>query len=108
MALDHLANCKRGQWHAFVDTAVEKGHLKRVDGASVTVMLLDAQRFGEFDTAETRPETPDRSMLPPAQYESYLAPAPTSEPLASLLGADENRSDFQAKANRTFRTALGL
>ena len=107
-ALDHLANCPRGQWHRFVSTAIEKGHLKHVSGASVTVLLLDAQRFGEFDSPESRPEVPDRLMLPPDRIESYVGPASVSEPLSSVLATDESPSDYLVAAVRTFRSAMKL
>ena len=62
----------------------------------------------QFDTAETRPEIPDRSMLPPGKMESYVAPASASEPLASLLASEQPRDSFQETANRAFRAGMGL
>ena len=44
---------------------LSKKRLKHVEGASLVVSLLDAQRLGEWDRADLRPDPPDRSHLPP-------------------------------------------
>ena len=65
-ALDHLSHCPRGEWHTFIQTAVDRGHLKWIEGSSVTVLLLDAQRFGEVSAGRIRDPRPcltDASFL---------------------------------------------
>ena len=74
-ALDHLAHCEPARWHSFIDTAVSKGHLKRIAGASVRVVLLDAQRFGEWDAPHPRPE-PNLALLLPKKLKQYQKPPP--------------------------------
>ena len=62
--------------------------MELVSGSSVTVTLLDAQRYGELDRAAALPPaaTPDRSRLPVGFVQSYITNLPPSKPLSSLVG----------------------
>ncbi|KAL3923263.1 MAG: hypothetical protein SGPRY_004276, partial [Prymnesium sp.] len=64
------------------------GKLKRLGGASVRVVLLDAQRFGEMDEPHMRPHPPDRSLLPPGELSRYGRPG-DADALSSLLSSEE-------------------
>ncbi|KAL1504867.1 hypothetical protein AB1Y20_008637 [Prymnesium parvum] len=108
-ALENFSQCERGSWHSFVDTAISKGHLKRLDGASASVILLDAQRFGELDALHMRPDQPDRSMIPPKLLSSY-AHTTSSKPALSSLASTELSHELGIPEERlqTELTQLGL
>ena len=83
-----------------VETALGKRQLKRVEWASVTVALLDAQRFGEWDAPHPRPE-PDVTLLPQKKLKNYLK-TPTSKPLSSIVPSEHNKEEFMKKVNAAF------
>ena len=87
-----------------LEQAVAKKQLKRVEWASVTVAILDAQRFGEWDAPHPRPE-PDVALLPQKKLKNYLK-TPTSKPLSSIVPSEHNKEEFMKKANAAFVEAI--
>ena len=87
-ALSKAASKSIGEWHKEVASVSRRRGLGIVEGASVTVTLLDAQRYDEYERPETLPPraTPDRVRLPQALLHAYVKEAPPSKPLSSLVG----------------------
>ena len=87
-----------------LEAALAKKQLKRVEWASVSLSILDAQRFGEWDAPHPRPEA-DTSLLLQKRLKQYLKP-PASKPMASLIPADSSRDEFLRKANANFEEGV--
>ena len=82
-----------------------------MEGGSVTVVLLDAQRWGELDTAERRPSPPNSELLKLAdETPTYHLPPEDAgaAPLSSLLPEGGGEAELQESSNRVLRQALGL
>ena len=87
-----------------LEAALSKKQLKRVEWGSVSLGVLDAQRFGEWDAPHPRPE-PDVVLLPQKKLKNYLK-TPTSKPLSSIVPAEHNKEEFMKKANAAFVEAI--
>ena len=88
-SLSKIATLPVPQWQRALGKLAQEKRLKPIDGASTTITLLDAQRYGELDSPDALPPvaTPERRRLP-ASYESRYVQAATKQtkPLRSLVG----------------------
>ena len=85
-ALSKVAHLPVDGWQKALGKVLREFSLGIIDQASVTVTLLDAQRFGELDTPEALAATPERSRLPTGYVQTYIKDVPQSKPLSSLVG----------------------
>ena len=93
---------RRGQ--EAIDTALSKKQLKRVEWASVTIGVLDAQRFGEWDAPNPRPEA-NTSMLWQKKLRDYQRPA-RSKPIGALMPTSSNREEYVSQAREAFAEGM--
>jgi len=126
-ALAKVASCPLSEWQRALGKLASERRLRTIDGASVTVALLDAQRHGELDWPEALAPntTPIRTRLPTGFEARYInAESKASKPLYSLVGKVRGPADPKAKrgvqspvlsevelqqeANTAFRNAMGL
>ena len=84
-----------------LEAAIKKKQLKYVEWGSITIGVLDAQRFGEWDATQARPE-PNVSLLPPKPATSWYRKPPTSKEISTLVPADSNREEFLNKSVAAF------
>ena len=89
---------RRGQ--EVLEAALGRKQLRRVEWASVTLGVLDAQRFGEWDAPHPRPEA-NMALLLPKKLKQYQKPPP-SRPISSLVPPDSNREEFLRKSVAAF------
>jgi hypothetical protein len=89
---------RRGQ--EVLEAALSKEQLKRVEWGSISLGVLDAQRFGEWDAPHPRPE-PNKALLLPKKLKQYNKP-PASKSISTLVPADSNRDEFLRKSIAAF------
>jgi hypothetical protein len=87
-ALSRVAKKTVADWQRSLGRIAQDNELGLVDGGSVTVTLLDAQRYGELERPERLPPSvkPDTARLPVSFVKKYLTDLPKSKPLRSLVG----------------------
>lgn len=125
-ALSKVASKPILEWQRALGQLSHEKKLKAVDGASVTLSLLDAQRYGEFDWPEQRQQLQLSKVRLPLGYEARYAAGATkmSKPLGSLVGKVKGAVPTGAPkgtkpkvlselelldvANAAFRVAMGL
>jgi hypothetical protein len=95
-------------WAGGVELLLKRKLLKLVEGASVTVFLLDAQRFGEWEEEEYRPPVDDSFLKDARGKRTAAKPERTPKLLSSLLSEGAARADFEAAANRAMAEAFGI
>ena len=93
---------RRGQ--EVLEAALSKKQLKRVEWGSVSLGVLDAQRFGEWDAPHPRPE-PNKALLLPKKLKQYNKP-PASKSISTLVPADSNRDEFLRKSIAAFAEGI--
>ena len=87
-ALSKAAPKSAAEWQRALSVIAPEHHIGLVEAASVTVTILDAQRFGEYDRPEALPPlvTPDRARIPHGFVDNYTKGLPHSKQMASLVG----------------------
>ena len=94
----YITRNRRGQ--EVLEAALSKEQLKRVEWGSISLGVLDAQRFGEWDAPHPRPE-PNKALLLPKKLKQYNKP-PASKSISTLVPADSNRDEFLRKSIAAF------
>jgi hypothetical protein len=125
-AISKLAKQSVREWQHGLARLSHAKQIKVIDGASVTVSLLDAQRYGEMDWQDMQPPcaTVSRVRLPTSFEARYLkAMEKRSKPLKSYVGKVKGKvpegaprgtrpphlteEELLAEANRAFLEAMG-
>ena len=93
---------RRGQ--EVLEAALSRKQLKRVEWGSVCLGVLDAQRFGEWDAPNPRPEA-NTSMLWQKKLRDYQRPA-RSKPIGALVPTSSNREEYVSQAREAFAEGM--
>ena len=114
------------EWQRALGKLSQEKKLKAIDGASVTISLLDAQRYGEHEWADPQPPVePSHARLPLGYEARYTAgAAKLSKPLGSIVGLVKqtvppdapkgfkprvlSQQELELEANAAFRQAMGF
>ena len=114
------------EWQRALGKLSQEKKLKAIDGASVTISLLDAQRYGEHEWADPQPPIePSHARLPLGFEARYTAgAAKLSKPLGSIVGKVKqtvppdapkdfkprvlSQQELELEANAAFRQAMGF
>jgi hypothetical protein len=114
------------EWQRALGKLSQEKKLKAIDGASVTISLLDAQRYGEHEWADPQPPIePSHARLPLGYEARYTAgAAKLSKPLGSIVGKVKqtvppdapkdfkprvlSQQELELEANAAFRQAMGF
>jgi hypothetical protein len=96
-------------WREVLESAVATRKLKLIETgssyASVDVLLLDAQRYGEWNRPEWRPP-PDGGYLPERKLHAYAREAPTKPMRSLLVGGEGSVESLVEDASMTFSEAI--